>query len=124
MSEDDGDRFDRLFEAFDAKPRDENPDFQNVDVEISDAILAKIEGKHGLCAEDVEDVIKGQPPVVEEVPHPDDDEKRLFSGVTRHGREAFVVGVWAPSPFDGRRRLRIVTAFLPDDDDYFAKVRR
>jgi hypothetical protein len=115
--------FDLLLDAYAAGPRLENPDFADVDIEIGPKILAKIEQKHGLTADDVTDIVKGQPPAVEEVLHPDDDEKRQFYGFTRHGRAAFVVGVWAPST-TGRRRLRIVTAFLPDEDDYFQKVRR
>ncbi len=119
MPEDEDD-YDRLLDAYAAKPRDENPDFADVDISIAFGILSKIEDKHGLTREDVEDIVKGRPPVVVEALHPGDDEKRVFCGLTRHGREAFVVGVWAQSSTAGRRLLRIVTAFLPESDEYFA----
>jgi len=123
MTEDDEDRLDLLFEREFARAplREANPAADNVDISIPPKVLAKIEAKHGLTADDVSDIVKGQPPPVVEVCHPEDDEKRLFYGFTRHGRDAFVVGVWAESKTPTRRLLRIVTAFLPDEDDYFAK---
>ena len=129
MPEDEEDLLDRLLEEFSsAAPRAANPSADDVDISIPPKILTKIERKHGLSEADVTDIVKGQPPAVVEVRHPDDDEKRLFYGFTRHGRDAFVVGVWADSTTPGRRLLRVVTAFLPDDDSYvahyFAKVHR
>ena len=125
MPEDDELRMDQLLEQYAAKPRDENPAFADVDIEIAPAILEKIHRKHDLTEDDVVDIVKGRPPAVVEAPHPDDGEKRQFYGFTRHGRDAFVVGVWAPPKLEGRRRLRIVTAFLPDSDDYISnRVRR
>lgn len=126
MPEDDDD-FLRMFELDDyvAKPRPENPKFADVDIEISPGILDKISRKHGLTEDDVIDIVKGTPPAVVEAAHPDDGEKRQFYGLTRHDRDAFVVGVWVESRFEGRRRLRVVTAFLPDSDDYISsRVRR
>lgn len=116
-------RFEDLLADYEeALPREPNAGFADVDIEIDPEVLDKIKHKHQLSPpDDVEDIVKGQPPAVVEVPHPDDDEKRLFYGFTRQGRDAFVVGVWAPSMREGRRRLRIVTAFLPTDDEYIAK---
>ncbi|MDP2341526.1 MAG: hypothetical protein Q8O67_11230 [Deltaproteobacteria bacterium] len=125
MSEDE--KYDRLLERYvDAPPPNSNPEYADVDIIIAPEILAKIEAKHGLSADDVEDIVKGMPPAVVERCHPKDDEKRVFFGFTRHGRDAFVIGVWLPPTT--RRRLRIVSTFLPEDDDYipkyFSKVHR
>lgn len=59
--------FDLLLDAYAAGPRLENPDFADVDIEIGPKILAKIEQKHGLTADDVTDIVKGQPPAVDTV---------------------------------------------------------
>lgn len=69
---------DQLLEQYAAKPRDENPAFADVDIEIAPAILEKIHRKHDLTEDDVVDIVKGRPPAVVEAPHPDDGEKRQF----------------------------------------------
>ena len=81
MTEDDEDRLDLLLEREFARAplREANPAADNVDISIPPKVLAKIEAKHGLTADDVSDIVKGQPPPVVEVCHPDDDEKRLLS---------------------------------------------
>ncbi len=124
----DDERFDALLQEFGTpKARSANPEYADVDVEIAPEIAAKIWLKHRLTNDDVIDVVTGMPPAVVERPHPDDDEKRQFHGYTRYGWETFVVGVWAPV-VAGRRRLRIITAFCPDEETYFdrqqMKVRR
>ena len=103
-------------------PRDQNPEYADVEVIIPPAILEKLESKHRITAADVEDAIKGQPPAVVEATH-DDPERRQFFRHTRYGHGLFVVGVWEPGAANPRR-LRVITAFLPDDDDGYWKRQR
>jgi hypothetical protein len=117
MPADDEDLDALLDRYLDPPAPEQNPDYADVDIEIDEHILEKIESKHALTETDVRDAILGAPPAVEESAHLE-PEKRVFRGVTRHGREVFIVGVWVRSPHPDRRRLRIATAFIPDDDDY------
>lgn len=118
MTEDDDDLSELLDDYLEPPPPAPNPDYADVDIEIDSHIIAKIERKHGITARDVHDAILGQPPAVEEEQH-EDQEKRVFRGFTRYGHYIFIVGVWVESNVPGRRRLRIATAFPPEDDSYY-----
>jgi hypothetical protein len=118
MTDDDEEEFDALLAAYLEPPsRERNPQFVDIEIDISDAVAEKLWRKHGIAREDIEDAIKGSPPPVEEMSH-DDPECRQFYGFTRHGHGLFVVGVW------NGRRLRVITGFLPDDDEDYWKRQR
>lgn len=118
MTEDDDDLSRLLDDYLELPAPAPNPDYADVDIEIDVHILAKLERKHGITERDVRDAILGQPPAVEEEEH-EDSEKRVFRGFTRYGHFLFIVGVWVETKVAGRRRLRIATAFPPDDDSYY-----
>lgn len=118
MTEDDDDLSALLDDYLEPPPPAPNPDYADVDIEIDPRILDKHWRKHGITEHDVRDAILGQPPAVEQEAH-EDPEKRVFRSFTRYGHYIFIVGVWVESTVVGRRRLRIATAFPPDDDNYY-----
>jgi uncharacterized DUF497 family protein len=115
------DDFERLLDDYLSPPAEPNPDMANVEIvwvhDNADYGARHMAEKHGVTIREVEEVLLQIPPHVEARRNREYPDRTVFWGATRHDR--WLVVVCEDWKKDGKRFLKPITAFEPDDGEEY-----